>query len=447
MPVFVNSPQTEKIEKIAKKFVPGPPSTLINNPYNWKYGQTPYAVGLCNLQYTKPEFKLPVPGEGLPRIINYCADQSGCAFWRMIWPAHELLGNNKAVVMTLYQMVQFAPFYAGIDAIRLQRQCSDHQKEFIKWLRQVSDELKKQTGKGFRLIYEIDDICAPKEHIPHYNACRSGFQDDNILKNLIEILSYCDEMTVPSPYMKEHYTKYTGFDKISVIPNYLPRGIIDEGFDLDRIMDNYDENQHKPRIVYAGSSTHFDILNSTGQRDDFFDVVDHIIADITGPQKYQWVFLGGHPLKLLPHIQSKQIEYHQWGSITDYMTLLKNLKGNIMIAPLADNTFNRAKANIKLTEGGTVGMPVVAQNLDCYNRMDKHPHLFDTPAEMFNHIDTLMVDRNVFEKAVKDGKALSESYHLNNHLDEWLLMFKSEYGSFERKNNESFVKNNPDQFK
>jgi hypothetical protein len=129
------------------------------------------------------------------------------------------------------------------------------------------------------------------------------------------------------------------------------------------------------------------------------------------------------------------------------MGLLQNLKGNIMIAPLADNTFNRAKANIKLTEGGTVGMPVVAQNLDCYNGSENHPFLFNTSAEMFKHIDALMSNRDFYEKAVKDGRELSEKYHLNKHLDEWLLMFTSEYGSDERKKNEWFVKNNPDQFK
>lgn len=445
MPQFIEIADVKKVEKVAKNYQPTI-LTLINNPFVFRYGQTPYHTGLCNLQYIKPEFKLPVPGEGLPRIIHYCADQSGCAFWRMIWPGDEMLAHNKAAVMTLYQMVQFAPFYGGINAIRLQRQCNEHQYEFIKWLRQVSNEMKRQTGKGFKLIWEVDDLVLPFESICEYNACRTAFKDPKIQETVTKILNEVDEMTVVSPRMREHYEKHTGFKKISVIPNYLPKNLIDIGFDIDRLMENYEHNKHKPRIVYAGSSTHFDVTNSCGQKDDFYHVVDHIIADISGPKKYQWVFLGGFPLKLMPYVQNGQIEYHQWGAITDYLELLKNLKGNIMIAPLMDNDFSNAKANIKLTEGGTVGLPVVAQNLDCYNRMDKWPWLFDTAEEMFAHIDSLMANSETYKEAVLFAKDLSKQYHMKEHLEEYLLLYTTPYGDESRKANASFVKNNPEQF-
>ena len=446
MPQFVELNEVKKVEKVAKNYQPTI-YTLINNPFAFKYGQTPYSVGLCNLQYVKPEFKLPVPGEGLPRVLHYCADQSGCAFWRMIWPGDELLSHNKAAVMTLYQMVQFAPFYQGLDAVRLQRQCSEHQKDFIKWLRNVSDEIKRQTGKTFKIIWEVDDLVLPFESICEYNACRNAFKDPKIHETVNELLQYVDEMTVVSPRMKEHYEKHTGFKKISVIPNYLPKPMIDIGFDVDKIMENYEANKHKPRIVYAGSSTHFDVTNAVGQKDDFYHVVDFIIADIIGPNKYQWVFLGGFPLKLMPFVQNGKIEYHQWGAISDYLELLKNLKGNIMIAPLMDNDFSNAKANIKLTEGGTVGMPVVAQNLDCYNRMDKWPWLFNTAEEMFTHIDDLMSSAAKYKEAVLFAKDLSKNYHLKEHLDEYTLLYTTPYGDEKRKENSHFVKNNPDQFK
>jgi ASC-1-like (ASCH) protein len=444
MPKFVNVVEPKKVEKVAKNFQPST-ITLINDPYNFKYGSTPYTKGLCNLQYVKPEFKIPVPGEGLPRIIHYCADQSGCAFWRMIWPGDELLTHNKAAVMTLYQMVQFAPFYVGIDTIRLQRQCTEHQRDFIKWLRQVSDEMKRQTGKGFKIIWECDDVTFPFASIPEYNACRTAFKEEIIQKTVIDILSYVDEMTVVSMRMKEHYEKHTGFKKISVIPNYLPKPMIDIGFDVERVMENYEANKHRPRVVYAGSSTHFDVTNACGQKDDFYHIVDHIIADINGPNKYQWVFLGGFPLKLMPYVQNGRIEYHQWGAISDYLELLRNLKGNVMIAPLMDNDFSQSKANIKLTEGGTVGMPVVAQNLDCYSRSDKWPWLFDTAEEMFAHIDDLMSDASKYKEAVLFAKDLSKQYHLKDHLDELMVIYTTPYGDEKRREHAGFVKNNPTQ--
>ena len=145
----------------------------------------------------KPEpFKIPVPGEGLPRVIHYCADQSGCGFWRMIWPADDLLAYNKAVVMTLYQMVMIPHFYGAIDAVRVQRQCTEPQLEFVKFLREVSNEFKRQTGKGFKIIWEVDDSIFI-DTLPMYNACREGFLDNKIEKIVKEIVHLCvDESSI-----------------------------------------------------------------------------------------------------------------------------------------------------------------------------------------------------------------------------------------------------------
>ena len=234
MPSFVNSDNTKKIANVKPIEFRGVQNNLtnLNNPFNSPLDRLPFGSKVKPAELSKPNaFKLPVPGEGLPRVIHYCADQSGCGFWRMIWPGDEMLSQNKAVIMTLYQMVLLAPFYQGIDAIRLQRQCTDAQLEFVKFLRQVSDDLKKQTGKGFRLIWEVDDICFPAEAIPDYNVCKTAFTDDKIGKTIKEMMNYCDEITVVSNTMREHYKKHLNFDKISVIPNYAPKYWLDKGID------------------------------------------------------------------------------------------------------------------------------------------------------------------------------------------------------------------------
>jgi len=163
--------------------------TNLKNPFK-SYGPKTFGE-LMMKSRNSGGFKLPVPGEGLPRVIHYCADQSGCAFWRLLWPAEELLAHNKAVVMTLYQMVVLGQFYMGIDAVRLQRQCTEPQVAFIKFLRKVSDDMKQQTGKGFRIIYEVDDLVAPFSDLPQYNMCVDAFKDDKILHNVIEAVHLC----------------------------------------------------------------------------------------------------------------------------------------------------------------------------------------------------------------------------------------------------------------
>jgi hypothetical protein len=197
MPTIVSNNEVKKVPNIKPLNVGPLNKTEFSNivfPFGKIFGPKIFGELTQKLSVYSPNnngIKIPVPGEGLPRIINYCADQSGCAFWRMIWPGDELLANNKAVVMTLYQMVTLGQFYGGIDAVRLQRQCTEPQLEFIKFLRNVSDQMKQQTGKGFRIIYEIDDICCPASYIPDYNVCKTAFEGDQVHKNMKEIMHYC----------------------------------------------------------------------------------------------------------------------------------------------------------------------------------------------------------------------------------------------------------------
>lgn len=395
-------------------------------------------------QCTHLDVKIPTPGEGLPRVIHYCADQSGCGFWRLIWPGDELMAHNKAVVMTLYQMVLNASFYRGIDAIRLQRQCTEPQLEFIKMLRKISDEMKKQTGKGFRLIYEVDDI-VDYESIPEYNVCRDAFKDSTTINKIMrEAVSNCDEMVVVSEYMKRHYMELLGTDKISVIPNYAPKTWLDRGYDEGRIIEKYHKNNGKPRILYAGSGTHFDVTNRANQQDDFSQINQFIINDLMGAKRYQWVFLGGLPLSLRQFV-GHGVEFHPWSVITEYPALLQSLNADVMIAPLLDNQFNNAKANIKLIESGAQGIPMVAQNLACYNT-DGWKWLFDTGEQMMYHIQDILSSETKYLEAVRFSRQYTESRWLKDHLDEWVLLYTSEWGSDKRKENPDFYKNNKDQF-
>lgn len=384
----------------------------------------------------------PTPGEGLPRVIHYCADQSGCAFWRMIWPGDELLAHNKAVVMTLYQMVNSGAFYGGIDAVRLQRQCNEHQLLFVKFLRNVSDEMKAQTGKGFRLIWEVDDSIFA---IPDYNVCKAAWVDESIAVRVKEIVHLCDEMTTVSEYMAEIYRKNLDYNKVTVIPNYAPKTWIDRGYDPERILENYWNTQDKPRILYAGSGTHFDIMNNANQEDDFGHVVDKIVQDITIHKKYTWVFLGAIPNKLRQFIGTDGVEFHGWTAVTDYPQTMKDLKVNVSIAPLQGNSFSRAKANIKLTEAGAQGIPCIAQNLECYNS-DGWQYLFDTADELFDKIANVLKDRETYMAASAFARKYSENYFLQDHLDEYTLLYTTEYGDPKRKENATFLKNNPNQF-
>ena len=141
----------------------------------------------------------------------------------------------------------------------------------------------------------------------------------------------------------------------------------------------------------------------------------------------------------------KGIEFHPWCSILDYPQKLREMDVDVSIAPLQNNAFSRSKANIKLTEAGMQGIPCVAQNIDCYNS-DGWKYLFDTAEEMFKKVDQILRTETSYMEACKFAREYSEKFLLQDHLDEYTLLYTTDYGDIKRKENASFLKNNPEQF-
>ena len=86
------------------------------------------------------------------RGINYYADFSGCGFWRMVWPEHTLNAYSKAIVHGSTVMVSDEKYYVNTKTVRIQRQATPHQLEFVKYLKNLGNKM------GFSVVYEIDDI-------------------------------------------------------------------------------------------------------------------------------------------------------------------------------------------------------------------------------------------------------------------------------------------------
>jgi len=355
---------------------------------------------------------IPIPGEGLKRALNFYADYGGCGLWRMSWPEFAINGYGKAIVNGLTQMVIDPAFYKGISAVRLQRQATPEQLKFIEFLKLVQQE------HGFKIIYEIDDVVFA-EDIPLYNKSRDAFDKQEIKDSIYKILGIVDEMCVVSPYMKDYYKRKSGKNEISVIPNYAPRFWLHDHYHPSKIERSYVKNRKRPIVGYLGSGTHFDVTNSTNQQDDFSHVIDQVIKT---RHKYQWVFMGAFPLRLMPFIDRKEIIHVPWCNIYDYPRVFASLGINVVVAPLANNEFNRAKSDIKIFEAGSLGIPGTFQRLEPYVSAK---YKFDAGDEMITNIDLILKDRNNYMKLSAAARKEAEGRWLEDHLDEHTdLLFK-----------------------
>lgn len=368
------------------------------------------------------QMPLQPPETGLPRVIQYYADFSGCGFWRMIWPEHMLNAYGHCTVHGSTVMCLDPRYYIHTKTVRIQRQATEHQLQFVKFLREVQKEV------GFKLVYEIDDLVF-HEDIPEYNKFKPAFTDPNIRKNILEIMNLCDEITVTCQFMKDYYQSKTGHSNITIIPNFPPKMWIGNFYDPKWISDSYDQFNKKPRVLYAGSGAHFDVENRVGQDDDFAHVIKAISDTV---DEFQWVFLGAFPLPLRHLVESGKIEFHQWSSLYNYGERIKNLRINMMVAPLKDNNFNKSKSDLKLIEANAFGIPIACQDLCTY---EDAPFKFKTGEEMIEVVRDVLSKKGRYMNLSAKARATANTRWLENpdNLQCYQELFLQPYGSKERK--------------
>ena len=353
----------------------------------------------------------------LSRVLNFYADYSGCGHWRMIWPEFVLRINQSFNISGGTVMIGDPNFYADVKAVRIQRQATESQKQFMSFIKSIQDKQKEKMN----IIYEIDDIIFI-EDIPEYNRFRSAFDDPTIRKTSMEIMNLADEMTVTNQFMKDYFADKTGHKQISVIPNFVPKFWMDRFYDKTEISNNFEQNKKKPRILYCGSGAHFDVDSRVKHVDDFHHVQEVIRKTV---KDFQWVFFGGYPLPLRDLVQAGKIEYHGWKSLMEYPYKIYDLKPQLMYAPLIDNNFNRAKSDLKFIEGCCMGLPTICQDMVTYENAF---HKFKTGSELIDQIKFLTKDRKKYIAESKKARRFGETRWLEDNIGFYEELYKYPHG-------------------
>tara|TARA_R110000765_G_scaffold127117_1_gene225137 strand:+ start:821 stop:2032 length:1212 start_codon:yes stop_codon:yes gene_type:complete len=383
---------------------------LNTNPF-----PAPFASPFGGNRPVQAQAKKPVPREqGMSRYINYLADYSGCGHWRVLWPEAVINASGRGISQSTTAMVADPRWYAGVKSVKLQRQASKSQLEFVRHLKKVQQE------HGFKLIYEVDDVVF-REEIPDYNKFKFAFDTPEVRQNCIDIINECDEVTVTCDFMRKLYQEKTGKKEITVIPNFVPHFWMGHLFNRQQVQNNYDKNKRKPRILYTGSGAHYDVDNKTNGKDDMSAVCDVIRKTVN---KYQWVFAGAFPPPLADLVKSGKIEFHNWKSLLEYPSFIAGLGAQLMVAPLEVNNFNNSKSDIKFIEACTLGIPCLCQDMETYSSAPDDLK-FKTPEEFEEKIDWILNKKrssryyeNISKlRAVGTSRILESSNNIACHME------------------------------
>ncbi len=365
--------------------------------------------------------KNPVPK---PRVLQVVSGMGGCAFWRMLWAGHLLNMKGAFEIFFSDQCSRNILDYARMNAIHLQRKGLDDPIALYEKIARLRDRFK------LRLLYDTDDILF-FEDIPDYNLCKDRMRPfvgefDNIRKTI----ELCDEVTVSTYALREYILEKTSQKKVSVIQNFPPAYLFGHLYDEEHLIGNFHKYRKKPRILFAGSSTHFETkIQKEEIVDDFFPIKEEVLSTIT---EFHWIFVGGIPLILKPLVEKGLIEYHHWIPLSDYPRFLASLNVNMAIAPLLDNRFNRCKSDLKFLEASTLGLPIACQDIPTFAIA---PIRFRTGKEMLEKIRATLSSEETYIEASRDGRRRVEARWLENqeNYGKYLDLYSYPYESFHRK--------------
>lgn len=387
---------------------------------------SPYAVNYYGRNNIQPDqlTEGPSPIEAtLPRFVNYLADYSGCGHWRILWPEAVINARGDGMSQSTTAMVVDPRWYTGVKAVKVQRQASSAQLEFIKFLKKVQQE------HDFKIIYEVDDVVF-KEVIPDYNKFKFAFDTEEVRQNCIDIINLVDEVTVTCDFMKKLYVEKTGQKNITVIPNFVPNSWMGQIYNPRKLEIAYEQNKRKPRILYTGSGAHYDVDNKVGGKDDLFQVRDFIRKTVN---KYQWIFVGAFPPQLVDLVQEKKIEFYPWQPLLRYPYFIANLNAQLMVAPLQVNDFNRAKSDIKFIEACTLGIPCLCQNMETYSTAPETLR-FDTVEEFESKIERILRKKNKYNQNIHKLRQIGEKriLEIDKNIGCHIEALTTPFGSDER---------------
>lgn len=367
-----------------------------------------------------------IPGEGLKRAITYLADYGGCGYYRCLAPNLLLNLYERAVISESTAMILDPRFYRTVQTVKLQRQATPVQKEFVQFLKQIANEISKEN-KNLKIMYEVDDVVF-SEDIPLYNRNRDAFTDPTIRQNIMEILSMMDEITVTSEYFRDYMIAKTGNKNVTAVPNYLMKWWFDRYYNLGDLVKKFEKNKKKPVVAIFASGTHVDVVNRANQNDDFAHVTPSIIK---ARKDFKWHFYGSHPLALKPFIDSGEIEFTPWVKLPEFAQAMAESGAQVTFAALQDNEFNRCKSNIKLLESGAIGMPCVCPDMVTYKDADLK---YNTGAEFIDCLKQVTKNQTVYADYCKKARVYTEQFWLDdepNLMKHYEALF-TPFGSSER---------------
>jgi hypothetical protein len=126
----------------------------------------------------------------------------------------------------------------------------------------------------------------------------------------------------------------------------------------------------------------------------------------------------------------KNVEWHPYVNVTEYMMTIANLALDLAIIPREDSYFNRCKSNLKFLEMSLLQIPVIAQGFATrdgpYDGVDsKYMTVIYDNSTWYDKIVEIRYDYQKYKRlAEKARKYVLRNYNITKYAKEWTKTIK-----------------------
>jgi len=228
-----------------------------------------------------------------------------------------------------------------------------------------------------------------------------------------EAMSMCDMLTVTNPELGKQFRQVRPTGTIAVIPNCI---------DLERWLPMKENDSENIRIGWSGGSAHFQdihlIRKALWRIFDKYPAVKLVMQGVGFTSLFQ-------PCKDNNYKDyTDRVEWRAWH--TDNRTYpldVRNLKCDIGICPVIDDSFNRGKSELKWIEFSAMKVPTVLSPVCYKSAVHGKTGLFaNSEDEWFDCLDRL-IQSDVLRKKISDAA------HEKIVVDHTLTQYKCLYNA------------------
>lgn len=334
------------------------------------------------------------------KVICYRGDRAACWFYRLHAPMIYFAKNNEKTVKITVSSTINKDHLNQFDIVILQRQ----------YKYDVLAPVLEMQKNGAKLIYEIDDDLF---HIPAWNPAAKILGVKKVQDGIKHFLARVDALFVTTEQLAKVYSDYC--KRVYVLPNSI---------DYD-VVYNYPSNNVLPVVCWQGSMTHEKDLEIARagfariaqDKDLIFKmwcgyesmVTRKPVFDIPGTQ-------------VLPLVQFEA-----------FFQMFSQVGVTIGLAPLAANSFNKGKSNLKFLEYTAQGAVTVASNFGPYKDTIEHMEtgiLIDDNRNWYDSVRFLLDNPDQRKRILENAQEfVKENYDVSKNYIYWEDAIK-EIGEF-----------------